>query len=211
MSTEQLNVTALDLEKILGTHPPEIGQARVTGDFTDAVERVVGTSMSAAFSLGRPLDSDDSLLLPHAHVTFRGIRYPAGETAEPPVETYMSRLLSLENAALLVTELAGDFNGLSRDLLRFHQSSLKPEKVRILHARYLLAHAARQSLMSVARLNLLLESYPEEEEEESEGKASGGAKARPKTLKKTQPKGLKRPASSPVKKKASSPQRRRRG
>ncbi|CAO4170377.1 hypothetical protein CLBKND_01581 [Methylorubrum aminovorans] len=115
---------------------PEIPSVTLSGDFFDQVATVPLTQMSLLMAVGQVSEGGAHVLIPFVETKLgRAER----EGTEP--EDLFSELLTLENAAFLVSDLAGDLRLVCQHLGNIVDGPLRPEPARMEFVRRFLIRA----------------------------------------------------------------------
>lgn len=115
---------------------PEIPSVTLSGDFFDRVATVPLTQMSLLMAVGQVGEGGNHVIIPFVETK---LARAEGEEAEP--EDLFSQLLTLENAAFLVSSLAGDLRLACAHLGNMSSGPLRPEPARIEYVRRFLLRA----------------------------------------------------------------------
>ncbi|PYE96607.1 hypothetical protein C8J35_1065 [Rhizobium sp. PP-F2F-G38] len=108
-----------------GKSVPKIGLA---GDLLHRVDIVKSTTMSLLVSPGSIEDSEQEVLVPFVTLDFKG----SGQIEDDEVEdTFFSRILTLDNAAYVASDLMGELNEALAALVGMSQGNMKPEPQRL--------------------------------------------------------------------------------
>lgn len=146
------------LTEIMQEEPGDLQSVRVLGDFTDGVKIVRSTSATMLLGFGILDGTNERVMLPFLQTKI--------ETTSPTedgvngAQAQFSETLTLENAAYLLVSLASDIRNACSEIVGLASGDLKPERMRLQQARYLLAHAAREAISSTTFLTTLLASFP---------------------------------------------------
>ena len=115
---------------------PEIPLVKLSGDFFDRVATVPLTQMSLLIAVGQVSEGGDHVIIPFVETKLARVE---GEGTEP--EDLFSQILTLENAAFLVSELAGDLRLVCAHLGNMAKGPLRPEPARTEYLRRFLVQA----------------------------------------------------------------------
>ena len=127
---------------------PEIPSVTLSGDFFDQVVTVPLTQMSLLMAVGQVGDEGDHVLIPFVETK---LGRTEAEGAEP--EDLFSQLLTLENAAFLVSDLAGDLRLACAHLGNMADGPLRPEPARMEYVRRFLVRAQANVSACLAELD----------------------------------------------------------
>lgn len=112
---------------------PDIPEVTIDGDFLDRVDSIPYSQMNLLLSVGR-ID-DDHVLLP-----FVELKLGKGEDPDEP-ENVLTATISIENAAFLISDLAGDLRSVTAHVASLGTGRLRAEPKRIEFVRRLLVQA----------------------------------------------------------------------
>ncbi|BAQ49191.1 MULTISPECIES: hypothetical protein [Methylobacterium] len=127
---------------------PEIPTVTLNGDFFDRVATVPYTQMSLLMAVGQLGEGGDHILIPFVETK---LGRAVSEDAEP--EDLFSQLLTLENAAFLISHLAGDMRMACTHLGNMAQGPLRPEPARMEYVRRFLLRAQENVSACLAEMD----------------------------------------------------------
>jgi hypothetical protein len=146
------------LDEILQSEPNEVPVVEVVGDFFERIRFVSSTAMAGLLGFAKLKDSETSILIPYVETRIEG-GSPRDES-ETEFDAIFSGVMTLENAAFLVVNLASDMRSVCEELASLSGSTTQMERRRLEQARYLLAHTAREAIAATSKLTAILDNYP---------------------------------------------------
>ncbi len=126
----------------------------VFSNFVKDVVLVSTTNSSLLTCMGEIGEPSKEVIVPFVEMRFEGGATPEDEGVSTE---FFSQIVPLENAAFVVSDLAGDFHLVCEHLRKMSTGVVRPEATRLDHARQYLLEAKKSIESSLTEINAIAE------------------------------------------------------